>query len=95
MGGFRLVVSPAAQRELERLHGPAFVAMRGVILALALEPRPPTAGKVAGSADVWRVRVRIDGVPWRVIYQVDQAHRTIVVTRVARRDESTYRRLPR
>jgi mRNA-degrading endonuclease RelE of RelBE toxin-antitoxin system len=64
---YRVMLTPAAQRQLDRLRGSDFVAMRGVIVALADEPRPPTAGKVAGTTDLWRVRVRIDGAPWRVI----------------------------
>jgi len=39
----------------------------------------------------WRVRIRIDGMPWRIIYRLDGARRESVVTRVARRDEGTYR----
>jgi mRNA-degrading endonuclease RelE of RelBE toxin-antitoxin system len=92
---FRVVLPPAAQRQLDRLRGSEFVAMRGVVLALSEEPRPPTAGKVSGTTDLWRVRVRIDGVPWRVVYQLRADERLVLVTRVARRDESTYRGLGR
>ena len=95
MDQYRVTLTPAAQRQLDRLRGPAFVAMRGVILALADEPRPPTAGKVTGAADLWRVRVRIDGASWRVIYQLRSDERLVLITRVARRDESTYRGLGR
>jgi len=68
------------------------MALRGVILALADDRRPPGAQKLRGT-DLWRIRVRIDGAPWRVVYQVRDSERLVVVTRVARRDESTYRRL--
>ena len=91
MDRYRVILTPAAQRQLERLRGTGFIAMRGVILALADEPRPPGSGKIAGTNDLWRVRIRIDSMPWRIIYRLDGARREVVVTRVARRDEGTYR----
>lgn len=90
---YRVELAPAAVRQLERARGPLFIALRGAILALGADPRPAGAGKLAGGAHLWRVRVRIDGSPWRIIYQVRDRDRLVIVTRVARRDESTYRRL--
>ena len=89
---YRVILTPAAERQLGRVHGAALLALRGVILALSDEPRPPGAVRVAGRRDVWRVRVRIDGQPWRVTFVLDDRDET-VVTRVARRDEGTYRDL--
>ena len=37
--------------------------------------------------------MRIDGAPWRVVYQIREAEGVVVVARVARRDEATYRQL--
>lgn len=85
------MLTPAAQRQIDRLRGVDLLALRGVILALADEPRPPGAVKLAG-ADLWRVRVRVEGRPWRVVYQLRTRERLVVITRVARRDEGTYRR---
>ena len=95
MGGYRVELTPAAQRQLERLRGPALLAMRGVILGLAVVPLPPSAGKIGGSPDLWRIRVRVDGDPWRVVYQLDHGARRVIVTRVVRRDEASYRRVVR
>jgi mRNA-degrading endonuclease RelE of RelBE toxin-antitoxin system len=64
--------------------------LRGPILALGIDPRSPGALKLAGS-DFWRLRV--DDV--RVIYLVDDTASLVVVLRVARRSESTYRRVGR
>lgn len=83
---------PGAARVLERLHGPTQVALRGAILALADEPRPAASRKLSG-LDLYRVRLQIDGIPWRILYQVREAERIVLITRVARRDEGTYRRL--
>jgi mRNA-degrading endonuclease RelE of RelBE toxin-antitoxin system len=88
----RVELTPAASRQLRRLRDAEALALRGVILALGEEPYPPGSGKLA-ETDLWRLRVRIDGAPWRVVYQVREEARTLVVARVARRDEATYRRL--
>lgn len=82
---------PQAQRQLDRLRGAALVAVRGIILGLADEPRPLGAAKLAGRRNLWRLRVRIDGRAWRIVYQVDESELTVRVTRVVPRDEGTYR----
>lgn len=89
---YRVELTPAAARQLRRLRDADALAMRGVILALGEDPYPSGSGKLAGS-DLWRVRVRVDDVPWRVVYQVREGERLVVVTRVVRRDEATYRHL--
>jgi len=90
---YRVLLTPAAQRQLERLRGVAQVALRGVILGLADEPRPPGSVKLAGRRNLWRVRVRIDGVSWRLVYELDDGARHVILARVVRRDEGTYRKL--
>lgn len=87
-GGRRVELAPAAQRQLRRLPPGDAARLRGPILALAIEPRPPGALKLAGS-DFWRLRVG----DLRIIYLVDDAADLVVVLKVARRSESTYRRV--
>jgi len=88
----RVRLEPAAARSLGKLRGATFVAVRGTILALADDPRPPGCRKIAGR-DLYRIRLRIDGVPWRVVYQVRGEEKVVLVTQVVRRNEGTYRRL--
>lgn len=85
---YRVDLSPAAQRQLRRLPPGAAASLRGPILSLGLEPRPPGTQKLAGS-EFWRLRVSA----LRLIYLVDDADAVVVVLRVARRSESTYRRV--
>ncbi len=89
---YRVVLVAGSARVLERLRGPIKVALRGAILALADDPHPAGSRKLSG-VDLYRVRLRIDGVPWRILYQVRKGERVVLVTRVVRRDESTYRNL--
>jgi mRNA interferase RelE/StbE len=90
---YRVLLTPAAARELGRLRGDAWVALRGVILRLGDEPRPAASTKLSGTTSLWRLRVRVDGRPWRVIYTLDDDRQTVVIRRVVPRDEGTYRRL--
>ncbi len=87
---FRIELAPAAQRQLRRLPPGDAARLRGPILALGLDPRPAGVGKVAGT-DFWRIRMG----DLRVVYLVDEAAGLVVVLKVARRSESTYRGLDR
>ena len=93
MAGYDVMLRPSAARELGRLRGPTQIALHGAILALGDEPRPRGAMKLTGAPRTWRVRISIDGVPWRLVYQVDDKQRRVRVLRIVRRDEGTYRGL--
>lgn len=86
------MLAPAAARVVERLSGPTLLALRGAILALSVQPRPRDTRKLTGH-DLYRLRIRVDGVGWRIVYQVRDAERVVLMARVARRDEGTYQRL--
>ena len=85
--GWRVDLALAAQRQLRRLPPGDAARLRGPILALAIEPRPPGAVKLSGT-EFWRLRVG----ELRVVYMIEDDDRRIVVLKVARRSESTYRR---
>ena len=84
---YRVELSTAAQRQLKRLPPGEAARLRGPILALGIDPRPPGATKLV-DADFWRLRVG----DLRVIYSIEDPDPLVVVLRVARRSESTYRR---
>jgi len=88
-GGRRVVVAPAAQRQLRRLPPGDAARLRGPILALGIDPRPPRAVKLSGT-DFWRLRIR----DLRVVYFID-GDGTVVILKAVRRSESTYRRIDR
>ncbi len=88
----RVLIEPAAARSLGKLRGPTFVALRGVLLALGQVPLPAGSRKLRGR-DLYRIRIGIDGVPWRVVYQVRDDEAVVLVIRVSRRNEATYRRI--
>jgi mRNA interferase RelE/StbE len=84
---WRVELAPAATRQLRRLPPGDAARLRGPILALALDPRPPGARKLAGT-EWWRLRVGA----LRIIYLIEEIDHVVIVLGVARRNESTYRR---
>ena len=78
----------AVQKELDKLAGQDYETVAEAISALEQEPRPPRVKKLAQSG-LWRIRVG----HYRVVYNINDAERLIIVVRVARRTEDTYRRL--
>jgi mRNA interferase RelE/StbE len=85
---YRVELAPAAQRQLRRLPPGVAASLRGPILGLAIDQHPPGVTRLIGS-DYWRLRVG----DLRVIHTIDDARSIVVVLRVARRSESTYRRV--
>jgi len=85
---WRVELAPAAQRQLRKLPPAETARLRGPILALARDPRPPGTVRMAGGP-IWRLRIG----DLRVVYAIEDESQTVVVLRVARRSESTYRRV--
>lgn len=85
-GRHRVELAPAAQRDLRRLPPGDAARLRGPILGLGLDPHPPGSRKLVDT-EFWRLRVG----DLRVIYLVDDATGVVVILKIARRSESTYR----
>ncbi len=83
MAEHRLTYSRAAAKEIDKL--PPKLALRVVdaIGELASQPRPPGCKKLSAEDDFWRIRVG----DYRVIYEIDDDRREILVTRVRHRRE--------
>jgi len=64
-----------------------FDRVAATIQSLAETPRPPGVRKIED--DTFRIRVG----RYRVIYVVDDTAREIIITRVVKRSETTYRGL--
>lgn len=87
---YQLVLGRRATRDLGRLrHGTSpedRAAIDAAIRGLTLEPRPIQARPLVNS-DQWRLRVR----DFRIIYEIDDTDREVVVLAVVRRGEGTYK----
>lgn len=87
-GRYRVEIAPAAQRQFRRLPPGDAARLRGPVLGLAIEPRPAGAGKLTAT-DFWRIRVG----DLRIVYVIYEPEQLVVVLKVARRSERTYRNL--
>ena len=86
---YAVEISQAAARDLRRLPGRELVAIKKRILALGLEPRPASVRKIVDRERSYRIRVGV----FRVIFDILDDRTTVVIARVLRRSETTYRRL--
>ena len=89
---YRLEVSPAAGRDLKRLERRItrqdFERLRDAVRRLATEPRPHGVRKVKGAEKAYRIRVG----NYRVVYEVYDDDKLVLILQVARRSETTYHR---
>ncbi len=78
----------AAREQLEQLTGRDYERIAQAISTLEQESRPSRVKKLVESG-LWRIRVG----QYRVVYSIDDRKNLVIVVRVARRTEDTYRRL--
>ena len=77
-----LRILPRAERQLAALDSKSYDSIKKKIYALAEEPRPLGCRKLKGYLG-WRVRVG----DYRIVYEIDDASRTVTVLRVGHRKE--------
>lgn len=82
--GYRVSISPAATRALERLPRDARRRVRLRIEALATGPRPPGARALRGPERLLRIRVG----DYRVVYRVVDATHAVQVVWVGHRKDA-------
>jgi mRNA interferase RelE/StbE len=82
---WRVELTAAAQRTLDRAPSSERTKILFKLWELKENPHPPESKKLSGS-EYWRVRQG----NWRMIYAIDDTAATVVVVRVARRNERTY-----
>lgn len=79
-----VLLRPAAEREWRKLPPEIRSRINQAILTLEDNPRPHGVRKLSGYHNRWRLRVG----SYRIIYQIDDATREIVVLRIAHRREA-------
>ncbi len=88
---YRVEVSPAADRDLERLKRRiprrSLERLRDAIGSLAEEPRPHGVRKIEGAERAYRIRVG----DYRVVYEIYDSESLVLLLQVSRRTETTYR----
>jgi mRNA interferase RelE/StbE len=83
MAAYRVVLTPAAARQLDKLSPQAREMIAAALVALGGNPRPRGCGKLAGADDLWRIRIR----QYRVIYQIRHDQLLVVVVKIGDRKD--------
>jgi mRNA interferase RelE/StbE len=83
MATYRVLLTPAADRQLSKLTHQAREMIAAALVALGGNPRPPGCTKLAGADDLWRVRVR----QYPVIYQVLDNQLIVLVVKIGDRKD--------
>jgi mRNA interferase RelE/StbE len=84
VNGYTIEFATSAARELERLPAGVVVRVRAAIVELEDDPRPRGCRKLRGEERTYRIRVG----QYRVVYEVDDDNRTVLITRVRHRKDA-------
>jgi mRNA interferase RelE/StbE len=80
---YRVSLSPAAARQLQKFDPQVRRRIQGVLELLAVEPRPPAATRLVGGAGEWRVRTG----DYRIVYEIEDQELLVLVLGVGHRRE--------
>lgn len=75
---------PSARKELDKLPNELFARIAPRIDQLAQTPRPPGLTKLSGHQNLYRIRVG----DYRIVYEVPDDQRVVIILIVAHRRES-------
>jgi len=87
---YEVRILPTARRELAALPTRDRKRADAAILTLAENPRPPRCKKIAGEEDLYRIRIGV----WRVLYRIKDELLLVVVVRVRHRSDAYRRPFP-
>ena len=83
MTPYLVTLAASARRELTDLPADVIVRLLPKIRELAANPRPAGCKKLHGYKNRWRIRAG----NYRVVYAVDDAGKSVDITRIAHRKE--------
>jgi mRNA interferase RelE/StbE len=76
-----VIFAASAKKELQDLPSDVVDRLLPKIRDLSGNPRPTGCKKLHGYRDCWRIRVGT----YRIVYSIDDANRTVDITRIAHR----------
>jgi mRNA interferase RelE/StbE len=83
---YKIEIRPGAQKQIQDLPRPAQLKIVDAIDRLTENPRPSGCKKLKG-AEIWRIRIG----RFRIIYSIIDKKLLIILLKVARRQEDTYK----
>jgi mRNA interferase RelE/StbE len=83
VSSYRVALTTSAEKELHGLPAKLVARIMPRLEHLAAVSRPPGSKKLKGGHNEWRIRVG----DYRIVYVINDAARTVDVTRIAHRRE--------
>lgn len=83
MAAYRVVLTPAAERQFTKLPRQARELVAAVLVTLGANPRPAGCTTLSGADDLWRVRVR----QYRIIYRIVDNELIVTVVKIGDRKD--------
>lgn len=80
---YEVYITKTAKSDLEKLSHSILERIASQIKALSQNPRPIGCKKIVGSKHDWRIRIG----DYRVVYEINDSSRKIIVIRVRHRKE--------
>ena len=87
---YRIELAPPAKAEIRGLPGNLRSQALKLIAALAEEARPPRARELRGKPNIYRIWL---AGRWRIVYEIDEENRRLLVLRVQSKDQIDYKSL--
>ena len=88
---YRLEIAPSADRDLvklrDRIRKEDLERLRMAVNSLAEQPRPQGVRKIKGADYAYRIRIG----SYRIVYEVFDRDKLVLILQIARRTETTYR----
>lgn len=84
MTPYSVALTRSADRELERLPAATVRRIFDKMSALQKESRPHGCRKLEGEGELYRIRVG----DYRIIYEISDSDRTVLITRIRHRREA-------
>jgi mRNA interferase RelE/StbE len=81
---YKIELSPAAERQLERLPSKMRERILAAMARLEQNPRHQGVKKLSGEHEMYRVRVG----DYRILFEIEHDRLLVLVLRVARRDDA-------
>ena len=81
---YAVSIRRSAQRELETIPSPFHESIVEKMLLLGAVPRPTGCKMLKGSERSWRIRIG----SYRLIYEIDDSVKAVVVIKIAHRSEA-------
>ncbi len=75
---------PDVYKQLQHLPRTVFAAALSAIIALMHDPRPAGVKKLVGGRSDWRIRIG----EYRIVYEIDDATKTVTILGVAHRRDA-------